>query len=162
MTSAAAVLLLVTLQRLSEVVIAQRNTSALLAQGGREHGAGHYPVMVALHASWLAVLWFFGRNAEVVVPLLIAYIALQGFRLWILGTLGKRWTTRIITVPGEQPVTAGPFKFLRHPNYALVLVEVPLLPMALGLPWVALVFGVLNVAMLVWRIRAENSAWNAL
>jgi methyltransferase len=161
-TIATVILLLVTLQRLSEVIIAQRNTKALLQQGGREHGAGHYPVMVALHSSWLAALWYFGWNAQVIVPLVIAYIALQGFRLWILGTLGRRWTTRIITVPGEQPVTGGPFKFMRHPNYALVLLEVPLLPLALGLPLIALVFGLLNIAMLAWRIRAENHAWTHL
>jgi methyltransferase len=152
------VLALVTLQRLSEVVIATRNTRALLAKGGVETGAAHYPVMVALHASWIACLWWFGWNNVVVWPLLAAYAALQLFRVWILATLGRRWTTRIITVPGETLVARGPYRFVKHPNYLLVLLEMPLLPLALNLPWLAVVFGLLNVAMLAWRIRVENAA----
>jgi methyltransferase len=158
MTAASLVLLLVTAQRLSEVVIAGRNTRALLARGAIEHGAGHYPVMVALHGGWLAGLWWLGRNEPVVWPLMLAYFALQGMRLWILASLGRRWTTRIITLPGETLVAKGPYRFMRHPNYALVLVEVPLLPLALGLDVFALVFGLLNVAMLAWRIRVEDQA----
>jgi methyltransferase len=158
-TLASLVLAAVTLQRLSEVVVAHRNTRALLARGGVEHGAGHYPVMVALHASWLAALWIFGWDATVVVPLIVLYAALQFVRAWILKTLGARWTTRIITVPGESPVTDGPYKYVRHPNYLLVLLEVPLLPLALGLPWLATLFGVLNILMLWWRIKAEAKAW---
>ena len=99
MTTASIILLLVTLQRLSELVIARRNTAGLVAKGAVEHGASHYPVMVLLHASWLAGLWYFGWNATVIWPLMTLYIALQGFRIWILATLGSRWTTRILTVP---------------------------------------------------------------
>jgi methyltransferase len=154
------VLALVTLQRLSEVVIANRNTRELLAKGGVESGAAHYPVMVLLHASWLACLWWFGWNNQVIWSLLIAYGALQFFRVWILATLGRRWTTRIITVPGETLVARGPYQFVKHPNYLLVLLEVPLLPLALNLPWLALIFGLLNIAMLIWRIRVENAALN--
>jgi methyltransferase len=152
------VLALVTLQRLSEVVIATSNTRALIAKGGVETGAAHYPVMVALHASWLACLWWFGWNNPVVWGLLAAYAALQLFRVWILATLGRRWTTRIITVPGETLVARGPYRFVKHPNYLLVLLEMPLLPLALNLPWLAVIFGLLNVAMLAWRIRVENAA----
>jgi methyltransferase len=152
------VLVLVTLQRLSEVVIATSNTRALLAKGGVETGAAHYPVMVLLHASWLACLWWFGWNNPVVWSLLFAYGALQFFRIWILATLGRRWTTRIITVPGETLVARGPYRFVKHPNYLLVLLEMPLLPLALNLPWLAILFGLLNVAMLAWRISIENAA----
>ena len=158
MTTASIILLLVTLQRLSELVIARRNTAGLLARGAVEHGASHYPVMVLLHASWLAGLWYFGWNANVIWPLMALYIALQGFRVWILATLGSRWTTRILTVPNETLVARGPYKFIRHPNYALVLLEVPLLPLALGLTWFAILYGLLNIAMLVWRIRIEEQA----
>lgn len=158
MSLAVLVLLFVTLQRASELVLAQANTSRLLKQGGIEIGASHYPVMVALHASWLAALWFFGWDEEVNLWLLVAYGLLQVFRIWILTTLGRRWTTRIITVPGETLVIGGPYRFLRHPNYLLVLLEVPLLPLVLGLPWLALLFGLLNAAMLAWRIRIEEGA----
>jgi methyltransferase len=158
-TPAIALLVLVTLQRLSEVVIAQRNTRALLLAGGVETGAAHYPLMVLLHASWLAGLWWFGWNSAISMPLLVLYLALQVFRLWILLTLGRRWTTRIITVPGEKPVTQGPYRFMRHPNYALVALEMPLLPLVFGLTWFAALFGLLNLAMLAWRIHAEEFAW---
>ena len=158
MTAALVILTLVTLQRLSELVIARRNTAGLLAKGAVEHGASHYPVMVLLHASWLAGLWWFGWNAAIVWPFMFVYIALQAFRVWILATLGARWTTRILTVPNETLVAQGPFKYVRHPNYLLVLFEVPLLPLAFGLPWFALLYGVLNIAMLAWRIRIEDAA----
>lgn len=158
MTTASIILLLVTLQRLSELVIAKRNTAGLIAKGAVEHGASHYPVMVLLHASWLAGLWWFGWNANIVWPFMLLYIALQAFRIWILATLGSRWTTRILTVPNETLVAKGPYKFVRHPNYLLVLLEVPLLPLALGLPWFGALFGALNIAMLAWRIRIEDQA----
>jgi methyltransferase len=162
MILALALLIFVTLQRLSELVIARRNTKALIAKGGVETGAAHYPVMVALHASWLLGLWVFVRDIQLVLPFALFYLLLQGFRFWILATLGKRWTTRVITVPGEKPVTRGPFRFLRHPNYALVALEMPVLPLALGLPLYGLVFGLLNLAMLAWRIREENRAWSSV
>lgn len=158
MTAALIILTLVTLQRLSELVIAKSNTASLMAKGAVEHGASHYPVMVLLHATWLAGLWWFSWNATIVWPAMLAYIALQFFRVWILATLGKRWTTRILTVPNEKLVASGPYRFMRHPNYALVLLEVPLLPLAFGLPWFALLYGVLNIAMLYWRIKIENQA----
>jgi methyltransferase len=157
-TIAIVILALVTLQRLSELIIARRNTLGLLAKSAIEHGASHYPVMVLLHASWLVGLWWFGWNALVIWPLMIIYFALQGFRIWILATLGARWTTRIMTVPNETLVAKGPYRFMRHPNYVLVLLEVPLLPLALGLNAFALIYGVLNVAMLAWRIKIEESA----
>jgi methyltransferase len=158
MTAASSILALVTLQRLSELVIARRNTSALMARGAIEHGAAHYPVMVLLHASWLTGLWWFGWNAVVVWPLMSLYIALQAFRIWILVTLGSRWSTRILTIPNEKLVVRGPYRFVRHPNYLLVLLEVPLLPLALGLNGFALLYGLLNMAMLAWRIRVEETA----
>jgi methyltransferase len=158
MTLAIAVLLFVSLQRLSELVIARRNTAKLFSTGAYEVGAAHYPVMVALHTSWTVALWFFGWNQQVVLPLLALYAVLQGFRLWILTTLGARWTTRIIVVPNETLVARGPYRFMRHPNYALVALEIPLLPLVFGLTWLAIVFGLLNLAMLAWRIKIEEQA----
>ena len=161
MTTASLILLLVTLQRLSELIIAHRNTKALKARGGVEVGANHYPVMVLLHASWLAGLWWYGWNAVVIWPLMALYILLQGFRIWILASIGRRWTTRILSLPGETLVARGPYRFIRHPNYALVLLEVPLLPLALGLTWFAALYGILNIAMLAWRISVEEAALKA-
>jgi methyltransferase len=158
---AAILLMLVTMQRLSELVIARRNTSELLARGGTEHGSLHYPVMVALHVSWLIGLWFWGWNAMLNWPLVALYGALQVLRLWTLVSIGRRWTTRILTLPNDRLITAGPYRFMRHPNYAVVLLEVPLLPLALGLDTFALVFGFLNVAMLLWRISVEEKALHA-
>lgn len=158
MTTASIILVLVTLQRLSELLIARRNTAGLLAKGAVEHGASHYPVMVLLHASWLAGLWWLGWNAAIVWPFMMLYIALQAFRIWILATLRSRWTTRILTVPNEILVATGPYKYIRHPNYLLVLMEVPLLPLAFGLTWFAMLYGLLNICMLAWRIRIEEQA----
>lgn len=158
MTASVIILALVTLQRLSELVIARRNTADLLAKGAIETGASHYPVMVALHASWLIGLWIFGWNQPVHWPLFALYLVLQAGRVWVLATLGRRWTTRIITVPNESLVARGPYKFIRHPNYAVVAVEMPLLPLVFGLTWYAILFGALNLAMLAWRISIENRA----
>ncbi len=158
MSGALALLIVITLQRASELVIARRNTAALLRGGAVETGAGHYPVMVLLHGAWLLGLWAFGWRAVLQPVFVTAYLVLQVLRIWILATLGKRWTTRILTVPGETLVKRGPFKYVRHPNYLLVALEIPLLPMAFGLNWFAMLFGLLNLAMLWWRIRAENVA----
>ena len=159
MTSGALLLAVLTLQRLGELVIASRNTKALLARGAYERGAGHYPVMVALHATWLATLWFFGWNHAAAMPFVVAFALLQAARLWTMLALGARWTTRIIIVPGSAPVATGPYRILRHPNYLVVAIEIPVVSLALGLVWHAMVFEVLNLGMLWWRIRAENRAF---
>jgi methyltransferase len=156
----AIILCLVTLQRLSELVIARRNTAELMKQGAVEHGASHYPVMVVLHASWLIGLWYFAWSQPVNWPLFGVFLLLQAGRIWVLATLGKRWTTRIITVPNETLVRHGPFRFLPHPNYAVVALEMPLLPLVFGLYWFAIVFGLLNIAMLAYRISIEEAALN--
>jgi methyltransferase len=158
MSDALALLTFLTLQRLSELVIATRNTRALLARGAYEVGADHYPLMVTLHAGWLASLWVFGLH-NAVAPLFLAFfMLLQCGRLWVLGTLGKRWTTRIIILPGAARITSGPYRLLSHPNYLIVALELPCASLALGLPWHALLFGALNLAMLRLRIRVENDA----
>ncbi len=162
LSSGTILLLYVTLQRLVELVIANRNTRALLARGAYEAGAEHYPVMVALHATWLVTLWIFGWNRPVSLVFLALFIVLQAGRLWVLGTLGARWTTRIIMVPWASPITSGPFRFVRHPNYLVVAFELPCVSLALGIVWHAIVFGVLNLAMIGWRIRAENAAFARL
>ncbi len=144
-------------QRLSELVIAKRNTARLLSKGAYEVGASHYPVMVAMHSAWIACLLIFGFNASVAFGWLAVFAVLQVFRLWILGSLGSRWTTRIIVL--EEPlVVRGPFKYFSHPNYMLVVAEIIVAPMVLGLVWVAVLFTVLNAAMLWVRIGVEHKA----
>ncbi len=157
MTAAAVLLALVTLGRLGELWLAQRNTAALTAVGAVEVAPGHYPVIVALHTAWLAALWFYGAGEPVNLVWLALFLGLQAARVWVLTTLGARWTTRIIVLPGEHLVANGPYRFVNHPNYLVVIGEIAVLPLCLGLPWVALVFSVLNAAVLMVRIRAENT-----
>lgn len=152
------ILALVTAQRLGELVIARRNTTRLLAQGGVEHGAGHYPLIVALHAAWLGGLWLLAWERPVQPGWLAAYVVLQVLRAWVLLTLGPRWTTRIIVVPGETLVRRGPYRFLPHPNYLVVAGEIAVLPLVFGLPLYALAFTVLNALVLAIRLRAETRA----
>ncbi len=158
MTSAEFILALVTLQRAAELVVSSRNTSQLRARGAFEVAPRHYPFVVAVHAAWLISLWIFGRDQPLSAVALLLYIALQGLRLWVMWTLGARWTTRIIILPGEPLVAAGPYRLLPHPNYAVVAGEIAILPLALGLPWLAALFTVLNATVLFIRIRAENRA----
>ncbi len=148
-------------QRLGELALARRNTTRLLEQGAREVAAAHYPLIVALHAAWIVALVLLGWSHPVHVGWLAVFAVLQVFRVWILATLGRRWTTRIIVID-EPLVRSGPFRWMDHPNYALVSVEIVVAPLVLGLPWVALVFGLLNLAVLSQRIRAEEAALSPL
>jgi methyltransferase len=158
MDPAAAILALVTAERLVELAWAERNTRRLRASGAYEVGSRHYPLIIALHAAWLAGLWMFAWGRPVHWPFVALFLVLQGLRAWVLATLGPRWTTRIIVVPGEALVRRGPYRFLRHPNYAVVVGEIACLPLAFGLVLYALVFSILNAAVLAIRIRAENEA----
>ncbi|MEZ5933753.1 MAG: isoprenylcysteine carboxylmethyltransferase family protein [Alphaproteobacteria bacterium] len=158
MTLTIIILLLVTLQRLSELWIARRNTRWLLERGAREASPEHYPLIVALHAAWLIGLWLLAYNRPPSLPWIGLFLVLQALRVWILVTLGRRWTTRIIVLPYEPLVTTGPFRFISHPNYWVVAAEIFVLPMALGHPWFAVLFTVLNAIVLTIRIRAENQA----
>jgi methyltransferase len=152
------IMALVTLQRLGELVIAARNTRRLRAQGAIEIGREHYPVMVTLHASWLIALWLTVGGRPVNMALLGIFVVLQALRVWVLATLGARWTTRIIVLPGAPLVTGGPFRFLRHPNYCVVIGEIAVLPLVFGLVLLAIAFSLLNAAMLIVRIRSESQA----
>jgi methyltransferase len=158
LTAAEIILAAVTLQRASELVVSHYNTQRLMARGAVEVASGHYPLIVAVHAGWLISLWVFGRQQPVNIVFLAGYLVLQGLRFWMLWTLGARWTTRIIVLPGQPLVSAGPYRFLPHPNYAVVTGEIAVLPLTLGLPLLAGVFTVLNAAVLAIRISAENRA----
>jgi methyltransferase len=155
---AVVILSLVTIQRLAELPWAKANTRRLLAAGGKEIAPGHYPLIVLVHAAWLAALWWLAPGRPVVLTFLFAFVLVEVGRIWVLATLGRRWTTRIIVVPGEKLVARGPYRFVGHPNYLVVALEIALLPLVFGLWEVALVFTLLNAAVLAIRIRAENRA----
>ncbi|WP_420383648.1 isoprenylcysteine carboxyl methyltransferase family protein [Novosphingobium sp.] len=148
----------VTLARLLEMIIARRNTGALMANGAREHAPEHYPAIIAFHVAWLAALWILAPGRALVPLWLIVFALLQPLRVWVMAALGARWTSRILIVPGETLVTDGPFRLLRHPNYAIVVAEVATLPLAFGLWTVALVGTLVNAVLLIIRIRAEDAA----
>jgi methyltransferase len=145
-------------QRLAELGLAQWNTARLRAAGGVEFGAAHYPLMVVLHALWLLGLWTLGRDRSIDPLWLAVFILLQAARLWVVASLGSRWTTRVIVLPGVAPVARGPYRWLRHPNYWIVIAEMAVVPLALRLPLLALVFSLANVALISTRIRVENRA----
>jgi methyltransferase len=162
MLESLALLAFVTAQRGAELVWGRSNERALRSRGAVEIGAAHYPLIVLLHAGWLAWLWLRGWDRPLIWPWVVAFFVLQAARGWVLATLGRRWTTRVLIVPGETLVKRGPFKLIPHPNYTVVALEMPVLPMAFGLWGAALVFGLLNLAMLAWRIRAEDAALRPL
>jgi methyltransferase len=156
--SAELILGAIALQRVGELVISRANTRKLLARGAVEVAPRHYPLIITVHAAWLLSLWVFGRDQPVNVVALAGYLILQCLRFWVIWTLGSRWTTRIIVLPEQPLVSAGPYRFLSHPNYAVVAGEIAVLPLVLGLPLLAIVFTILNAAVLAIRIRAENLA----
>ena len=148
------VLGLVSLQRLSELLLARRNTAQLLAEGAYEVGAGHYPLIAALHVAWLTGLWFFvlARGPTLIVGLdwlwLGLFAVLQLGRAWVIASLGRRWTTRIIVLPGAPLVKEGPFRFVSHPNYCIVAAEILVLPLVFGLVWYGIGFSALNLSLI--------------
>ena len=155
---------LVALQRLWELRISARNLRAMRARGGFEVGAEHYPWMVALHVAFLvscvAELWLFHRPwiPQVAAGSALVLVAAQGLRWWTLHTLGDRWSTHVMVVPGEAPITSGPYRWMRHPNYVAVVVEIAAIPM-LHCAWLtALVFSIINLGLLGRRIAVEEGA----
>jgi methyltransferase len=145
-------------QRLVELGFAQANTARLRAKGGVEFGAAHYPLMIALHGLWLLGLLALGHDRDVVPFWLVVFALLQAGRLWVIASLGRRWTTRVIVLQGTAPVARGPYRWIRHPNYLIVALEIAVVPLALGLPVIALIFSIVNAALLLYRIRIENEA----
>lgn len=153
------ILSLVAAQRLVELVLAASNTRRLLARGAREVGRAHYPLFVLLHASWLlAIAVTTPLERQPYWPLIGVFIVLQLLRVWVVATLGPYWTTRIITLDEAPIVRGGPFRFVRHPNYCVVVAEIAVLPLAFGDWPVALIWTVLNALLLRHRIRVEMGA----
>jgi methyltransferase len=158
----------VALERVAELVVAQRNLAWSRSRGGIEFGAGHYPVMVVLHTGLLvgALVEVIGLHRPFLPalgwPMLAIVLGAQGLRWWCIVTLGRQWNTRVVVVPGAQRVVGGPYRFLSHPNYVAVIAEGIALPLV-HTGWItALVFTVLNAVLLRTRIRTENAALASL
>lgn len=153
-----AIIALVILQRFGELVLANRNTQKLKARGAIEIGAQHYRYIVLLHMAWLmAVLWLIPSPLVIYWGWIVVFLLLQAARVWVIASLGPYWTTRIISLPGVPLVKRGPYRFVRHPNYLVVAGEILALPLAFGEIWVAIVFSIVNAAVLYWRIRQEET-----
>lgn len=151
-------------ERLVELLRSERNARASLARGGVEAGRGHYRPLVAAHVAFLAGCalepWLLPRPwppAAALAALAVALLAMA-LRWWAVLTLGPRWSTRVVVVPGLPPVTGGPYRWLRHPNYLAVLIELLAVPLVAGAIWTALLATVANAALLTVRIRAEERA----
>ena len=150
-------------ERGAELAVSTRNARRLLARGGKESGQRLYQVMVAFHALFLPALAL-GAVAYREPPTAWAWLAVAGalaaqaLRWWAVRTLGDRWTTRVIVVANARPVTTGPYRYLRHPNYLAVIVETACLPLAWGMWRLALLFTLGNAAILWFRIRDEERA----
>ena len=143
--------------RILELAVARRNTHRLLAEGAIEAGSAHYPFIIVLHAAWfLALLLFVPPGRAPQWLWLIFFLLLQPLRFWVISTLGRFWTTRVISLPGAPLVRRGPFRFIRHPNYLIVELELITLPLAFGAPLLALIFGLANAVLIAWRIGIED------
>jgi methyltransferase len=158
LTLAIVILALVTLQRVGELWLSNRNTRRLVARGAHEVGASHYPLIVAVHVLWLAALWWLAPPRPIDGFWLALFVLIELARIWVLASLGRRWTTRIIVLPDAPLVRRGPYRFVNHPNYVVVVSEIAVLPLVFGLWRIALIFTLLNAAALAVRIRAENRA----
>ena len=146
-------------QRLVELGIARRNHRALVARGAIEFGRRHYPALVALHAGWLlALLGTIDPQTPVSIPLLAVFLLLECGRVWVVVTLGSRWTTRVMVVPGAKRIRAGPYRYVNHPNYLIVCGEIAVVPLMFGAWTLAVIASVLNLLALRTRIRVENKA----
>ncbi len=152
-------LALVVAQRLGELALASSNTRKLLARGAREVGRAHYPLFIALHSSWLvAIALTTPIDAQPIWPLIGAFVALQLIRVWVISTLGSYWTTRVITLDGAPVVRSGPYRWVKHPNYWVVVGEIAVLPLAFHNWPVAVVWSLLNAVLLKYRIGLESAA----
>lgn len=153
------ILAFVVAQRLAELALARTNTRRLIARGGREVGRAHYPLFILLHGSWLlAIAATVPLETQPVWSLVGVFAVLQALRIWVIVTLGRYWTTRIITLDAAPLIRHGPFRWVRHPNYWIVAGEIAILPLAFGAWEIALGFSILNALLVRHRIQVETAA----
>ncbi|MDE2167164.1 MAG: hypothetical protein KGJ66_12615 [Alphaproteobacteria bacterium] len=157
MSALPVIIALVALARIAELLHSRRNARTLVARGAIEIGAGHYPLIVALHGAWfVSLLAFVPWIAPVNWLWLGVFVVLQALRIWTIRSLGPYWTTRVYDLPGTPMVRRGPYRFVAHPNYLIVAGEIAVLPLAFGAWRIALIFSILNALLLAWRIRVEE------
>lgn len=159
---AGTILGLVTVQRLAELAWSGANATGMRARGGVELGQGHYWPLIGVHVAWLAGLWWLAPGRQVDLAWLALYLVLQLGRFWVLWTLGRRWTTRVIVLPAAPLIRSGPYRWADHPNYLVLAAEVAVLPLVFGLWGYALAFSALNAAVLALRLRVETAALRGL
>jgi methyltransferase len=150
------------LQRLSELYISSRNEKWLLSQGAVQYGQSHYPYMVTMHTLFIIsiiVEYLYSTDSTFSPLFLILFLLVLSFKFWALSSLGKFWNTKIYRIPRVYPVKKGPYKIFKHPNYGEVILEIAIIPMVFNLYYTAMIFSILNVAMLTVRIREENKVW---
>lgn len=152
------VLALVTLERFGELALAERNTRRLLAQGAYEVGKAHYPWITAILTAWLLGLWLLAWNRPVSLVWTGVFFAFMALKLWVIFTLGPRWTARIIITPNAPLVSSGAYRAIPHPNYAFLMGEIVTLPLAFGLWWFSAVAALAVAAILAVRIKSEDAA----
>ena len=147
---------------MSELFIAKRNEKWLLQYGAIEYGKSHYPFMIAMHTLFIISIiaeYFLRGTTPISLVFLVLYVLVLSFKFWALSSLGRYWNTKIYRIPGIYPVKKGPYKFLRHPNYMEVVLEIAIIPLIFHLYYTAVVFTLLNAVMLTVRIRVENRVW---
>lgn len=152
----------VVFQRLLELVVARGNEKWARAQGAVEYGKEHYPVIVLLHTSFLIAMiaeYYLSPVTYLFNPtFLFVFLGLICLKIWVIASLGKYWNTKILRIPNVQLVNKGPYKYVKHPNYLIVIAEIAIIPLVFHLYYTAMVFSLLNAAMLFVRIRVENRA----
>lgn len=149
------------LLRIGELLLAQSNERWARTHGAVEYGAAHYPIMVALHASFLVALileYAWRGPLPYHALLIISYAILVLLKVWVISSLGRFWNTKILRIPDAPLITGGPYRFMRHPNYVIVVCEIAVIPLAFSLWYTAIIFSILNAAMLYIRISEENRA----
>tara|TARA_B100000686_G_C16364770_1_gene749541 strand:+ start:193 stop:687 length:495 start_codon:yes stop_codon:yes gene_type:complete len=157
------IIALVSIQRIIELIIANKNTKTLLNDGAIEYGSRHYPLFIILHSTWLlSIAILTPIDTSVNYVLLSVFVLLQIGRIWIISSLGKFWTTRIIRLHNVPLIQKGPYRWIKHPNYIIVSFEILILPLVFNQLILALLFSILNFLLLYWRIKIENMALNKL
>ena len=151
------IIIFIITQRLLELLYSNYNTKNLINKGAKEYHSGHYPLFIILHSSWIiSLIIFIPHDQKPINFLIFLFIFLQVLRIWVLISLGKFWTTRIIRLEGAELIKNGPYKWIKHPNYLIVFFEILIVPIAFGSWIIAIVFSVLNSCLLIYRISLEN------
>lgn len=147
------------LLRVAELILAKKNEQWLLQHGAVEYGKEHYPFIVALHVLFfvsLVIEYTSGQNPSYSVLIIVLYFLLILFKAWVIASLGTFWNTKIFRIQSIPSIKKGPYKYIKHPNYLVVVVEIALIPLAFHLYYTAIIFSILNAIMLTIRIKAEN------